>query len=223
MLHYLTAYFDLFLVAKGKVLPDLTFELFEHDSHGTVVSKVYKGPLIIVDNGYLRWSTTVPPFKLTMNVAECRWSHWCESLQKDVECTFGILNGRWRILKMGIRLQGIETCNNIWLTCCALHNWLLEVNGLDGEWEGAIGQLEARDVIQHVPFAMQHLALGYDPREYDESGLGPGEDRDEHEVVMPTVNDEQPVTDTESDSESAPDENRNNDNENGVRLVRHLS
>jgi len=24
-------------------------------------------------------------------------------------------------------------------SCCALHNWLLEVYGLDGEWEGAIG------------------------------------------------------------------------------------
>jgi hypothetical protein len=55
------------------------------------VSKTYSGPWLIVDNGYLKWSTTVPLIKLTMNETECRWSHWCESLQKDVECTFGIL------------------------------------------------------------------------------------------------------------------------------------
>jgi len=124
---------------------------------------------------------------------------------------------------MGIRLQGMDTCNNIWLTCCALHNWLLEVDGLDGEWEGAIGQLEAEDVIWHVPFAMKHLALGYDPREYDESGLDPGEDRDGHEVVMPMVyGDDRPVTDAESESESE-SESELVSEENGVQVVRHLS
>ena len=72
----------------------------------------------------------------------------------------------------------MDTCNNIWLTCFALHNWLLEVDGLDGEWKGAIGQREAGDVIRHVQFAMQRLDLRCDPREYDESGLVPGGDRD---------------------------------------------
>jgi hypothetical protein len=31
-------------------------------------------------------------------------------------------------LKSGIWLQGVEQDNNIWLTCCALHNWLLEID-----------------------------------------------------------------------------------------------
>jgi hypothetical protein len=29
-----------------------------------------------------------------------------ESLRRDVECCFGILKGRWRILKVGVRLHG---------------------------------------------------------------------------------------------------------------------
>jgi hypothetical protein len=29
-----------------------------------------------------------------------------ESMRKDVESTFGMLKGRWRILKMGIRVHG---------------------------------------------------------------------------------------------------------------------
>ncbi len=33
------------------------------------------------------------------------------------------------IFKSGIRVQGIEAVEKVWLTCCALHNWLLEIDG----------------------------------------------------------------------------------------------
>jgi len=95
-----------------------------------------------------------------------------ESLQKDVECTFGILKGSWWILKTGIRLQGMEVTNKIWKTCCALHNWLLEVDGMDGEWMGAIGQHDQLDIMQHVPLALQQQQPGFDPRSYDVSRHG---------------------------------------------------
>ena len=38
---------------------------------------------------------------------EIRWSKWLESMRKDVECTFGIMKGRWRILSglPGVRLS----------------------------------------------------------------------------------------------------------------------
>jgi hypothetical protein len=32
---------------------------------------------------------------------------------------------------------------------------LLEVNGLDGEWEGNIGMLNSNDAINNVPFVIQ--------------------------------------------------------------------
>ena len=54
---------------------------------------------------------------------------------QDVECTFGILKGRWRILKTGIRVHNTEASDNIWLTCCALHNMLLDVDGLSNAWK----------------------------------------------------------------------------------------
>jgi DDE superfamily endonuclease len=56
---------------------------------------------------------------------EKRLSQWIESFRKDVECVFGILKGRFRILKTGIRLDGPEAADNVWLTCCASHNLLL--------------------------------------------------------------------------------------------------
>ncbi len=114
-------------IYEGKVLSDVQFELFEYDAEGNVKSQQYKGPWLIVDNGYLNWSATIPPFKITADQKEIRWSQWIESLRKDVECTFGILKGRWQILKTGIRLHGVEVVDDIWRTCCALHNWLLDL------------------------------------------------------------------------------------------------
>jgi len=208
LLTYFNTFTINYLLIIGDVLPDLEFELLENDETGTVVTKKYKGPWIIVDNGYLKWSTTVPPMKITANEKERRWSHWLESLRKDVECTFGILKGRWRVLKTGIRLQGLEVANNVWKTCCALHNWLLDIDGLDGEWDGALGQVGTNEIPPHImPLAMQRLELGFDPQNYDMSGLGPGDDILGLEATMETVNNVERI-DREVD---------------GYRIVRYLS
>jgi hypothetical protein len=110
-------------VRDGYLLQDNDFELLDYDHLGNVISVKYKGVYVIVNNGYVQWSCTVPPFTITSNMGEIRWSKWLESMRKDVECTLGILKGRWHILKSGIRLQGVDAVNNICLMCCALHNW----------------------------------------------------------------------------------------------------
>ena len=55
-------------------------------------------------------------------------------MRKDVECTFGIMKGRFCILRYGLRLSSIKKCDDIWKTCCALHNRLLFVDGLHENW-----------------------------------------------------------------------------------------
>jgi DDE superfamily endonuclease len=131
--------FDAFVmgIKNGENLADCRFDLFERSENG-IVRIVYEGVWLVVDNGYLPWSITVPPIKTTSDRREIRWSEWMESMRKDVECTFGILKGRWRILKTGIRLHGVVSADKIWMTCCALHNWLLEVDGLEKLWENGI-------------------------------------------------------------------------------------
>ena len=99
---------------------------------------------------------------------EIRWSKWLESMQKDVECTFVVLKGRWRILKSGIHLQGIDAVDNIWLMCCALHNWLLEIDGLNAErseisipgsdWEGELGDCNFEGINVRVPWSLARLS-----------------------------------------------------------------
>ena len=84
---------------------DFGFELYDYDDTNKQIIKVkYTGCYVIVDNGYLRWSVTIPPLKHTNLRDEIRFSEWIESMRKDVGCTFGILKGRWRVLRYGIKL-----------------------------------------------------------------------------------------------------------------------
>ena len=53
----------------------------------------------------------------------------------------------------------------IWKTCCALHNWLLDIDGLEEHWEngvpsvweGELGNHAASDICQFAAFAIQRL------------------------------------------------------------------
>ena len=39
------------------------------------------------------------------------------------------------IFKTGVCVYGVDRVDDIWLTCCASHNWLLEIEGISGRWE----------------------------------------------------------------------------------------
>ena len=154
------------------------FELYDYDENDEVVIQKYCGCYVIVDNGYLRWSVTVPPLKKTAFRTEIRFSDWVESMRKDVECTFGILKGRWRILKYGLRTHSLMDADNVWKTCCALHNMLLEVDGLASGWEhGVRSDYETElDESQDLPFALRRLIKPGEARNFDISGVGIGND-----------------------------------------------
>ena len=109
-----------------------------------------------------------------MFTAETRLSEWLESMRKDVECTFGILKGRFRILKAGIMLHGVDVADSIWLTCCALHNMLLEIDGITGEWDGINGLFDIDTESDSVPFGLTRLTNPSTIRNYDTSGMGHG-------------------------------------------------
>jgi hypothetical protein len=60
----------------------------------------------------------------------CRghYNIYLESIRKDVECTFGILKKRWRILDYGLQYYDMKFCEKVFtVCCCALHNILLDV------------------------------------------------------------------------------------------------
>ena len=79
-------------------------------------------------------------------------------MRKDVECTFGILKGRFTILRHGIRLNSIAQCDKVWKTCCALHNKLLFIDGMDKGWDETNDSISVdSDEEIEIPFSMQRL------------------------------------------------------------------
>ncbi|KAI2492141.1 Plant transposon protein [Fragilaria crotonensis] len=95
------------------------------------------------------------------------------------------------------RLAGVENADKKFLTSCALHNWLLDVDGLSAEpwdggvatsttaggqnddvpggWDGEMGQYDEED-YGVFPSAIRNLNNPVAMRSYDLSGMGPGSD-----------------------------------------------
>jgi hypothetical protein len=88
-----------------------------------------RGVYVICDNGYLRWPQLICPFTMDepCHTESGYFLSNLESVRKDVECTFGILKKRWRILDNGLAYRAIGDCEKIFLACCCLHNFLLDV------------------------------------------------------------------------------------------------
>ena len=96
--------------------------------------QVMRGPYLVVDGGYTDARYLVAPSKDVSEQKEAQFSEWLESVRKCVECTFGILKVRFTILNH-VRFHNVETVNNVFLTCAALHNMLLKADGLDQAYE----------------------------------------------------------------------------------------
>ena len=87
-----------------------------------------RGIYLICDNGYLRWPQSICPYSAyDAATLEGYFSSNIESVRKDVECTFGILKKRWKVLNNGLLFHDIKTCQKIFITCCCLHNFLLDI------------------------------------------------------------------------------------------------
>jgi hypothetical protein len=62
------------------------------------------------------------------------WSKQVESVQKDLECIFGILKKQFLILKHPMCLRKAKRIEMVFLCCSMLHNMLIKYDGFD-KWE----------------------------------------------------------------------------------------
>jgi hypothetical protein len=92
--------------------------------------KVFQGLYLICDGGYHRWPCLVYPVKSgTPGSASMKFSAMLESVRKDIEGVFGILKIRFAFLKNFTNLRTHRQIDHAFVTCCILHNILLEENG----------------------------------------------------------------------------------------------
>ena len=78
------------------------------------------------------------PFGFCDHMSKTYWSEWLESIRKDVECCFGILKTRFRILLDSLKYHKEKDITAIFKTCCILHNMLLRSDQLHFVlWESA--------------------------------------------------------------------------------------
>ena len=90
-----------------------------------------RGAAALCDSGYHAWAQTVCGFKHASSKERMQWSARCESARKQVECVFGSMKTRFRILKLPMlynRGEPISKIDHIFRTCCIFHNLLMSHN-----------------------------------------------------------------------------------------------
>jgi hypothetical protein len=93
--------------------------LFDEQGNSSEEEGVY----LICDGGYIWWPELICPYKHEpVTSKKGYFSLKIESDRKDVECVFGILKKRWKILDYGIRFRSMQFCEKVFTVCCILHN-----------------------------------------------------------------------------------------------------
>ena len=113
---------------KQPLFTDYKFNLF--NVQGALIERT--GAYAIVDGGYHRWRVLQCAFKhANHRTMAWAWSRWFGSTRKDVDCLFGSLKKRFRILRNPLSFQYALDIHNVMWTCCVLHNMLLRHDGKD--------------------------------------------------------------------------------------------
>ena len=106
-------------------MADVEFILYNEDG----VPELCSGGYLLADNGYLKQSVFMCPWKTPSCRQELLWSEWAESVRKDVECFFGLLKARWWYLRNGIRYHSAAVIQDAFMCAGILHNMLLAYDG----------------------------------------------------------------------------------------------
>ncbi|GJX30947.1 ALP1-like protein isoform X1 [Tanacetum coccineum] len=75
---------------------------------------------------YPQWSTFVKSFTVARDEKNALFKRRQESVRKDVERAFGVLQGRWRIIAQPARAWTVNKLRRIMYTCIILHNMILK-------------------------------------------------------------------------------------------------
>ncbi|CAN6381068.1 unnamed protein product [Urochloa humidicola] len=91
-----------------------------------VNGRQYNNGYYLADGIYPEWAAFVKSVRQPQSAKHKLFVEHQEGARKDVECAFGILQSRFRILKQPARLWDQGDLENIMLACIILHNMVIE-------------------------------------------------------------------------------------------------
>jgi len=124
----------------------------------------HRGVYAICDGGYGDSRNLVSAFRNAGVVGpKLDWSRWVGSVRKDVECTFGVLKQRFRILYTHIARRKANDVENMFKVCAILHNLILERDRVQPSADGYAQYVNAlqRDIAENDDGADLHEPAAY--------------------------------------------------------------
>ena len=113
--------------AVEKVKNDKLFREFQYQVYRPDGSSFFtKGAYLIVDGGYLRWKCLQCGLKHSSDEDYVLWRRKMESVRKDIECYFGRLKQRFKVLRMPNLLTDKVKIDNMMFSIVAIQNMLLD-------------------------------------------------------------------------------------------------
>ncbi|GKC40333.1 ALP1-like protein isoform X1 [Tanacetum coccineum] len=91
----------------------------------------YRKCYYLADGIYPAWSTFVKTFSVARDEKTLKFKRVQEAARKDIERAFGVLQGRWGIIRQPARAMQINTLKRIMYCCIILHNMILEDEGFE--------------------------------------------------------------------------------------------
>ncbi|GJX41752.1 ALP1-like protein isoform X1 [Tanacetum coccineum] len=91
----------------------------------------YRKGYYLADGIYPEWSTFVKTFSVTRDAKTFKFKTVQEAARKDIERAFGVLQGRWGIIRQPARAMQINNLKRIMYCCIILHNMILENEGFE--------------------------------------------------------------------------------------------
>ncbi|GJY18865.1 ALP1-like protein isoform X1 [Tanacetum coccineum] len=86
----------------------------------------YRKGYYLADGIYPAWSTFVKTFSVARDEQSLKFKRFQEAARKDIERAFGVLQGRWGIIRQLARPYQINTLKKIMYCCIMLHNMILD-------------------------------------------------------------------------------------------------
>ncbi|XP_071695261.1 uncharacterized protein [Rutidosis leptorrhynchoides] len=127
---------------KNGTFPSAPFEVYGHE---------YSKGYYLADGIYPNWATLVKGYSCPTEEPTIKFTRFQASSRKDIERAFGVLQGRFHIIRIASRSMSVNRMRRVIECCLILHNMILEDNGF------ALSKWKERFTTEEMENGMEHI------------------------------------------------------------------